>query len=273
MKYRDNLIRSLGLTALAAVMLWGTLAAEELKIDESTPVDQLQALASQGNGSAMLALGERLLQTQESGANPEEGLKWLQQAADSGLSQAFYDLGVVYANGVTGTTDMTKAMDYFRKGADNGNADCQTSMGMLYQAGDRIPSGVKADPVEAVKWYRLAAEQNHTEAIQHLGMMYVTGQGVTADAAEGARWFLKGAELGNADCRWGLGQCYWDGKGVPKDVVQAISLFSVAVDGTENPEQKQAMAARRDQLSKELSADQLKEAERQAAGWKARGTK
>jgi TPR repeat protein len=274
MKYRDNLIRSLALAALATVMLWGTLAAQEPpKVDSSTTLEQLKSLSSQGNADAMMVLGERMIQGEGIEKAPEEGLKLLQQAAEAGKKQAWYDLGVIFANGVAGQTDMAKAMDYFRKGAEAGDADCQTSLGMFYQAGDRIPSGVKADPVEAVKWYRLAAEQNHTEAIQHLGMIYVTGQGVTQDVVEGAKWFMKGAELGNADCWWGLGQCYWEGKGVQKDMVQGLALFSAAVDGTQQPQQKQAMSERRDQLAKELTPEQLKEAERQAAGWKSKGNK
>ena len=247
MKHRDQLIRRLAVAAVGAVMFWATLAAEEPKIDESTPIDQLKTLAAGGNADAMLALGERLLQSDGTEKNPEEGLKWLQQAAEAGRKDAWYDLGVVYANGFAGAPDMTKAMDCFRKGAEAGNADCQTSLGMFFQAGERIPGGVKADPVEAVKWYRLAAAQNHTEAIQHLGMMYVTGQGVTQDVAEGAKWFLKGAELGNADCQWGLGQCYWEGKGVTKDLVQGMALFAAAVDGNREsgPEAGDGATARR----------------------------
>jgi len=168
---------------------------------------------------------------------------------------------------------MTEAIKYFRKGADAGNADCQTSMGLLYQAGEKIPGGVKADPAEAVKWYRLAAEQNHTEAIQHLGMMYAMGMGVKQDDAEAVKWFRKGSDLGNSDARWGLGQCYFDGRGVQKDPVQAYALYSEAIDGTENPEQKQGMSAQRDKLGKDLSADQLKNAQALIQEWKTKGGK
>jgi hypothetical protein len=38
---------------------------------------------------------------------------------------------------------MTQAMKYYRTGADKGNSDCRTGVGIFYQAGERIPGGVK----------------------------------------------------------------------------------------------------------------------------------
>ena len=167
--------------------------------------------------------------------------------------------------------DLPESVKYYRKGAEAGNADCQTAMGMLYQAGDKIPSGLKADPVEATKWYRMAADQNHTEAIQHLAMMNVAGMGIEKNEEEAARLFRKGAELGNADCIWGLGKCYLKGRGVQVDSVMAYALYSASLDGVENPQQKKAMTERRDQLGEVLTAEQLKKAEPIIQQWKAKG--
>lgn len=240
-------------------------------IDSSTTIDQLKTMAGQGNGDAMLELGERLVQGQGTAANVDEGLSWLTKATDAGKLQGWYDLGFVYANGlVGGKPNLTEAMKYFQKGAELGNADCQTSMGMLFQAGEKIPGGVKADPVKAVSWYRKAADQNHTEAIQHLAMLYAMSQGVTQDPAEAAKWFRKGADLGNADCIWGLGQCYLDGKGVQMDTVMAYALFSASLEGVSLPEQRTGMTARRDQLGKALTQDQLSKAEPIIKDWQAK---
>jgi TPR repeat protein len=197
-------------------------------------------------------------------------LSLLQKAADAGKNQAWYELGFVYANGAGVKVDLKEALKYFRKGAEAGNSDCQTSMGMAYQAGDKIPSGLTADPAEAIKWYRMAAAQNHTEAIQHLAMLYTMGQGVKADAAEAAKLFRQGADLGNADCVWGLGQCYLSGKGVPQDTVMGYALFSASLDGVGNPQQKQAMTERRDQLGKALTPAQLAKAEPVIKEWEAK---
>ncbi len=41
--------------------------------------------------------------------------------------------------------------------------------------------GVAKDEVEAVKWYRKAAEQNDAQAQYNLGVCYADGQGVAKD--------------------------------------------------------------------------------------------
>ena len=38
--------------------------------------------------------------------------------------------------------------------------------------------GVSEDDAEAVRWYRLAAEQGHASAQFNLGVMYARGEGV-----------------------------------------------------------------------------------------------
>ena len=53
------------------------------------------------------------------------------------------------------------------------------------------------DVVEAVKWWRKAAEQNYAEAQYNLGVCYATGQGVTKDAIEAYKWWLLADAQGN----------------------------------------------------------------------------
>ena len=47
--------------------------------------------------------------------------------------------------------------------------------------------GVPEDDAEAVRWYRLGAEQGDAAAQSNLGVMYATGQGVPEDDAEAVR--------------------------------------------------------------------------------------
>lgn len=50
---------------------------------------------------------------------------------------------------------------------------------------------------EAAEWYRKAAEQGNAEAQYSLGDCYMAGIGVTKDATEAVKWFHKAAEQGN----------------------------------------------------------------------------
>ena len=74
---------------------------------------------------------------------------------------------------------------------------------ILYLLGDRhrYGRGVPQDCVEAVKWYRLAAEQGDACAQYRLGSMYDYGDGVAEDRAEAVRWYRLAAEQGHAEAR------------------------------------------------------------------------
>ena len=49
--------------------------------------------------------------------------------------------------------------------------------------------GVPEDDKEALKWYRLAAEQGHAKAQYNLGWMYFNGNGVPEDDKEAVKWY------------------------------------------------------------------------------------
>ena len=55
----------------------------------------------------------------------------------------------------------TAKIDDLREKAEKGDAGAQISLGLMYANGEGVPE----DDVEAVKWYRKAAEQGHDEAL------------------------------------------------------------------------------------------------------------
>ena len=50
------------------------------------------------------------------------------------------------------------------------------------------------DDAEAVRWYRLAADQGYAIAQLTLGAMYLRGDGVPEDHVEAARWYRLSAD-------------------------------------------------------------------------------
>ena len=99
-----------------------------------------------------------------------------------------------------------------------------------------------------MRWNRLAAEQDHADAQNLLGLLYSEGKGVAEDDTEAARWFRRAARLGNAYAQYNLGYVYAYGEGVPEDPVEAFAWFSAAaqqdVPGAE--EEKEFVAGRMD---------------------------
>lgn len=266
---RSSLTR-LALSLLLAVAVSVAVAAVEPTYDSSTPLEELKAAASGGDAGAMLELGSRLIEGQGVDTNTVAGLNWLQKAADAGNAQAWYMIGFVYSNGVGVALDIAKSVEYYRKGAEAGDVECQIAMGMICQAGKQIPSGIEADPVEAARWYRMAADRDDVHAMHHLAGLYTRGEGIERDVSEAARWLRKGAELGNSDCLWGLGRCYLRGRGVPQDSVMAYALCFASLEGIEFPEQKKAMTQTCDEMAKLLTPAQLKQAEPIIQEWTAK---
>jgi TPR repeat protein len=68
--------------------------------------------------------------------------------------------------------------------AKQGNAEAQVLLGMMYSNG----TGVPQDDKEAVKWYRLSAEQEYELAQFNLGLMYAQGTGVPQDDVSAHMW-------------------------------------------------------------------------------------
>ena len=64
----------------------------------------------------------------------------------------------------------------------------------MYNKGRGVPQNYK----EAIKWYRLAAEQGFAPAQYNLGAMYFEGLGVPQDHKEAEKWFRRSAEQGIA---------------------------------------------------------------------------
>ena len=84
------------------------------------------------------------------------------------------------------------------------------------------------DDREAGKWYRLAAEQGVAEAQLILGIMYAEGKEVPKDNTEAVKWYRKAAEQGLAEAQHRLGLTYVLGQGVPEDYVKAYAWMNLA---------------------------------------------
>jgi len=119
-----------------------------------------------------------------------------------------------------------EAVKWYRKAAEQGYADAQSNLGWMYGNG----KGVKQDDAEAVKWFRKAAEQGNSRAQHNLGEMYFTGKGVKQDYAEAVKWFRKAAVQGYAGAQFVLGAMYSEGKGVKQSNTVAVMWYRKAAE-------------------------------------------
>ncbi len=71
-----------------------------------------------------------------------------------------------------------------------GDAAAQRRLGMMYAAGDGLPRNLTA----AVDWLRRAAEQDDCGAQHELGLLYLGGSGLPYDIDAAAFWLRRAAE-------------------------------------------------------------------------------
>ena len=182
--------------------------------------------------------------------------------------------------------DYATAQRLFRALADNGNADAQSFLGVMYEKG----WGVRQDYAEALKLYRKAADQgsglgrlqqyilaNDAEALMWfrraaglgnafaqgaLGYMYedgdtTPGSGVQQDYAEALKWYHKAAEQGDTYAQNRLGLMYKNGQGVPKDYVNAYMWFNLSAS-----QGNKDAAKYQDQTAHMMTPEQIAEAQK-----------
>ena len=75
-------------------------------------------------------------------------------------------LGLAYENAMGGLTkDETKAVEWFQKAAEAGNAIAMHNLGYAYEYGK---GGLTKDKAKAMEWYWKAAEAGISEAAERL---------------------------------------------------------------------------------------------------------
>ena len=169
----------------------------------------------------------------------------------------------MYDNGQGVPQDYAAAVSWYRKAADQGDADAQYNLGVMYDNGQGVPQ----DYAAAVSWYRKAADQGDADAQYNLGVMYDNGQGVPQDYAAAVSWYRKAADQGYADAQYNLGVMYDNGQGVPQDYVQAHMWFNLAA-ATSRKRGRDKAVKNRDRVAAKMTPAQIAEAQKLAREWK-----
>jgi hypothetical protein len=131
-----------------------------------------------------------------------------------------------------GTVVQRWTITEYRTAAEQGNMSAQNELALMYLQG----RGVAVDNVQAVYWFRKAAEQGHTgAAIQAASIYWKGAKDVPKDEMQAAVWFLKAAEQGDCVAQGQIGWMYSEGRGVTKDCTQAKFWFDKSKGCWEEP--------------------------------------
>jgi uncharacterized protein len=129
----------------------------------------------------------------------------------------------------------------------------------------------RGDYTKALTLLRPLAEQGDNRARVVLGEMYTHWSDIQ-NYAEAVKWYRLAAEEGNAVAQFHLGTIYATGYDVPQDYVQGYLWLNLAAAQDEaaglSAEQRKLVVRNRDLVAKLMTPDQLAEAQRLAREWK-----
>lgn len=152
--------------------------------------------------TALACATSAVAQQGPSDAEAAEVLKNARPLADNGNANAQYNMGVLYDEGYGVKQDYAKARSWYEKAAAQNYAKAEHNLGIMYQEGH----GVSQSSAKAAEWFRRAAEHGEPAAQNNLAVLYVRGQGVEQDLGEAAKWAAKAAEAGNSSAKNNLPQ-------------------------------------------------------------------
>ena len=109
----------------------------------------------------------------------------------------------------------------------------QNNLGYAYQQGK---GDLPQSYVKAVEWWRKAADQGYAPCQHNLGVAYIMGKGVAQSDHKAAEFYRKAAEQCHAGAQVGLAELYYFGRGgLPRDLKLSLKyLKHAAAQGRED---------------------------------------
>jgi TPR repeat protein len=178
--------------------------------------------------ATLFLVASGLVAGQSSGqaSSRQKAIADLKQMAYAGDMASQLRLGVIYLTGDGVAKDDAEALKWLRMAADQDSSLAERYLAEMYFKG----RGVPANNMEAAKWLRMAAEQGDAESEHNLAVLYAQGLGVPRNLKQAVEWMRKAAEQNLAAGQQGMGAFYQNGDGVPEDPVEAAKWYRRAVD-------------------------------------------
>lgn len=149
-------------------------------------------------------------------------LRLLRPPAEQGNAEAQLLLGMMYHDGEGVPKDTAQAAQWMQKAAEQDNALAEASLGAMYHEGDGVPK----DEAAAVRWLEKAARQGAAPAQFILARLHDDN----GNYAEALKWFRVLASRGDADSQNDVGHIYETGRGVAQNYAEAAKWYRLAAD-------------------------------------------
>jgi len=112
------------------------------------------------------------------------------------------------------------------KDSANGEAFAQTKLGTRFYYGN----GVTLNFYKAIDLWKKAANQGDAKAQFNLGRMYITGRGISQSDEQGIYWITKAAEQEYSDAQALLGAYLYEGNRVEKNIKKGLYYLNRSIE-------------------------------------------
>ena len=142
--------------------------------------------------------------------------------AHKGDAEAQYHVGMMYNNGIGIKQDLRQAYEWFQKSAASNDPLGAYKLGCYF---DGQGAGiVTSDSDEALKYKLVAAKAGYALAQHDVANHYARQE----NFEEAVKWWKMAADQGYPKALYSLSGSYFQGKGAPKDLSLAYAYFKLA---------------------------------------------
>jgi TPR repeat protein len=142
--------------------------------------------------------------------------------ANKGDAEAQYHVGMMHNNGIGTQRDIKQAFEWFKKAAASNDPLGAYKLGCYYdgQGADVVAS----DANEALKYKLVAAKAGYALAQHDVALLYDRQE----NPEEAVKWWKMAADQGYPKALYNLSGAYFQGKGVPKDLALAYAYYKLS---------------------------------------------
>ena len=148
------------------------------------------------------------------------------ESDDMANDDLFYKLGQMFKLGLGTDSDVTKAIEYFKRSAEMNNKNGLFEYGKALLTGEHIPQ----DTDSAVKLIEKAVKLKNSNAKRFLALEYISGEHLEQDIEKGIALLTECADSGDVIACYRLGKIYLQGEIMPQNLDKAEKYLLLAED-------------------------------------------
>ena len=148
------------------------------------------------------------------------------ESDDMANDDLFYKLGQMFKFGLGTDSDVTKAIEYFKRSAEMNNKNGLFEYGKALLIGEHIPQ----DKEKAVKLLEKAIKLENINAKRFLALELISGEHLDQDIDKGLAMLTECADSGDVIASYRLGKIYLQGEIMPQHLDKAEKYLLLAED-------------------------------------------